>query len=169
MIQAACSRLLLAEQQSGGLRSADAFAAAVGHGVGAALQVDIRLERQDLGRGIHQHGDIVAAGGLGDHARAERAVVAGPGQDVDHGGALVERGFELGLVLHHDELDAQHADGMVVDVVRVGGDDDFVLQAGEVGEALHALRDCRRRWRTAVQCVMAGAAAGGDDAPLGAA
>ena len=69
--------------------------------------------------------------------------------------------------MHHDQLHAQHADGVVVDVVRVGGNDGFVLQSGEVGQPLHALRIAAGDGRRG-EVRDRGAAAGGDDAPLGA-
>ena len=131
---------LLAEQHAGSLRTADALAAAIGHGVCAAREVNVGLQGQHLGRRIHHQRDVAAPRRLGDHARAERTLVARTGQDVAHGGTLVEGRFQLGLVLHDDQFHAQHADGVIVDIVRVGRNDDFALQAGEVGQLLHALR-----------------------------
>ncbi len=39
-----------------------------------------------------------------------------------------------------DQLHAQHAHGVVVHVVRVGREDDFALEAGQIRQPLHALR-----------------------------
>ena len=167
LIQAPCSRLLSPEQQSGGLRTANAFAAAIGHGRGAARQVNIGLDGEDFGRGIHQHGDVSAAGRLGNHLSAQRPVVARSGQNVAHGRTLVEGGFEFGLILHDDEFDAQHADGVIVDLVRVGWNDGFVLQSGKVGEALHAFRIAAGDGGGG-EVSNRGAATGGHDSPLGA-
>ena len=49
----ALQQALLSQQQPRGLRTANALAAAIGHRVRAALQMDIRLNGQNLGSGIH--------------------------------------------------------------------------------------------------------------------
>ena len=127
----------------------------------------VGLHGEDFGRGIHQHGDVPAAGSLGHHARSQRSVVARSAEDVAQGGAFVEGRFEFGLVVDDDQFDAQHADGVIVDVVRVGRKDGFALQAGKVRETLHALRIAAGDGGGG-EMRNGGAAARGDDAPLGA-
>ncbi len=118
---------LVAEKKAGGLRSADALAAAVGDGMGAALEVNVGLHGEDFGRGIHQHGDVPAPGRLGDHTRSQRSVIARSAEDVAHGGSFVESRFQLGLVMYDDQFDAQHANGVIVHVVRIGRKDGFAF------------------------------------------
>ena len=60
---------------------------------------------------------------------AERPIVARPGQNIDHRRAFVEGRFELGRVVHFDDLYAHHADGVIIDIARVFRNDDFVLEA----------------------------------------
>src|ERR1700689_2539820 len=47
--------VLLAQQKTGRLRTANAFAAAVSHRRCAALQVDVGLDGQNFGGGIHDY------------------------------------------------------------------------------------------------------------------
>src|SRR5208337_3002794 len=98
-------QVLFAKQEARRLRAADALPAAVGNGRGAALEVNVG-DSEDLGRRVHDDGHVVALGGLRDDPGSEGAVVPRPAEDVSHGGALVERGFELGSVAHGDDLHA---------------------------------------------------------------
>ncbi len=154
-----------AKQEARRLRAADALAAAVGNGRGAALEVNVG-DGEDLGRRVHDDGHVVALGGFRDDPGSERAVVLRPTQDVGHSGALVKRGFKLGSVADGDDLHAQHADSVVVDVARIGRDHHLALQPFEVGQTLHALGIGARNARCrAVR--QRGAATGCHDAPLG--
>src|SRR5215472_11965970 len=103
--------ILFAKKQAGRLRTADAFAAAVGDGCRAALQMDIRFEGEVFGGCVDDNGNVLAPGYFGDHASAERAIVSGTTEDVNHGGAIVERRLELGGLADLDNLHAEHPDG----------------------------------------------------------
>src|SRR5206468_8106467 len=102
---------------------------------------------------------------LGNRGRAERTLIAIACQYVDHGGALVERGLQLGLIADHDQLYAEHPYRVVVDLVRVRRHDDFALEPGQIRQPLHALRVATGDGgRGAVRD--RGTASGSDDAPL---
>ena len=89
--------------------------------------------------------------------RAQWTIVARPGQDVDHRRAFAERLFEIARLMHFDDLHAQHADGMIVNIARISRDDDFVLQSSRDREAAASVPDWRRRCTRRCMCVMRGA------------
>ncbi len=128
----------IAEEEASGLRATDALATTVGDGSCATAEVDVG-DGEDFGGGIDEHGHVVLFCDGGDGGCAEGAIVFGAGEDVDQGSAAVDGGFELGDIADLDDFDAEHADAVIVLVAGVGGDDDFVAEAGEIGEALHAL------------------------------
>jgi hypothetical protein len=127
--------VLAAEQQSGGLRPAQALAAAVADERGAELQVDVRYG-QDLGRRVDQHRHAALVRGLADGLRARRAFVrVRAGQDVAERCARAEGGLELVGRLDLDDLHARRAQRRVVDVAGVLRDDALVLrEAAQVGQ-----------------------------------
>ena len=159
--------VLAAEEQAGGLRPAQALAAAVGHERRAVLQVDVG-HGQDLGRGVDEHRHVPGLGHGGDGLRVEGALVGfGAGQDVHERGLRAEGRVQLRGCRHLDDPDADRAQRRVVDVARVLGDDDLVSgEAGQVGDADVqigvAARDARRR-----RVRERGGAADGDQAPFG--
>ncbi len=155
----------VAEEEASGLRPADALATAVGDGCGATAEVDVG-DGENFGGGINEDWDVVFLRDGGDSGCAEGAVVFGAGEDVDHGRAAVDGGLELSDVADLDDLDAKHADAVIVLIAGVGGDDDFVAEAGKIGEALHALR-VEAGNGGGGEVGEAGAAAVGDDGPGG--
>src|SRR6266516_3223990 len=111
-------QILLSKQQSGALWTLNALSAAVGDGGSSPLQVHVG-DGEHLRSGIDDYGHVEAARDFGNGLSSERASVSRSGEDVHHGGAFIERGVELGSLLHFDDLDAQHPNRIIVDISRV--------------------------------------------------
>ena len=158
-----------AEDEAGGLGAAHGLAAAVGHHRGAALQVHAG-DGQVLGGGVGQDGDLPRPGDLGDHLQRQGLPGIGgrAGDDVDHGRVRVDGALHLLGGVDHHQLDADHAQGVVVGRARGAGQDHLgLVEAVEVGHPDQPLRtaagDAGRG-----HVLEAGGAARRDQPPLGA-
>lgn len=130
------NKILFAEEYPGGLGAAHALAAAVGDEGGTGLEVNVG-DGEAFGGGVDKDGDIALAGEFADYFRGQRAGFGvGAGEDVDHGGFRSEGGFEFFDGAGFDDGGTDGADGGVVNVSGVIGDDDFGFgEAFEVGDA----------------------------------
>ena len=130
------NEVLAAEQQAGGLRTANALTAAIGDQRGTLGQVDVG-HGEDFGGGVDKDRDVALLGHVADHLGGKRAALGiGSSENVDHGGARTEGRVKFLDGAGFDDTRADRADGGIVDVARMARDDDFVLgKAGEIGQA----------------------------------
>src|SRR5690348_14950508 len=82
-------KVLVSQQESRRLWTADTLAAAVCNGSCATFQVNVG-NGQDLGRRVHDDGYVMTLGDLGDNPSSKRPIVAWSAQDINHSGAFIE-------------------------------------------------------------------------------